>query len=370
MRPRRRVFLAGNRKTGSHSLLEVVPGDYRQDRRGTLDFDEMNRLLRWKSVDDLVAVLERTGPLIASEVWRGAGRVIAIEDAVSIAEARGQGQGSQGYCTNDPALLHRQLYLDAVEGFYPSKVSVARAAAKHGLIESEAFEDLRQWAEEDPEAMVAVEPVADLVLARNLCSLTLRIIANYQKTDIDDVLEASGFRHVRHSGGLYAIPLQHDAECDASVRFSWKWGENVSACKASNQLGCLIGGAMSGVVSIEMADGKSYLTIRDDMPQRKAAEAFIGEIGTVAADLSSTDGKPSALLGWDFSKLPSLAGNDALEPVFRTLFAAMVGTVLFRDGKIPVACKTCGNAFFYKPKGKRREYCSPSCRSAYSRKHA
>ena len=410
MNSRRKVFMARNKKTNFHSLFEVVPSGYRQSRLGTLDTSTFNKLIQWKNVDELVAVLEETGPLIASETCKGAGRMITIREAVSVAEANGHGQKSQGFCPNDPAFLRMQLYLDGRNGFYPSKASVARACAKHGLIESQAFEELRQWAEEDPEAMVAVEPVADLVLARNLCSLALRIVSNYQNEGMDDVLEASGFRHVRRSDAwwvdkelrdsYYVIPFQHNTAIDDTVNFTWKWGKNVFAYEVINQLNHLIYETGSKEVKhrfgpIESAellasptvtgkgmpilnkghdyeneDTRLYLAICDDVPQRRAAEKFIEGIGEMAVELSSVDEKRPVLLGWDFSQIPPIASNAAPEPVFRTLFAAMVGTVLYRDGKIPVACKTCGNAFFDKPKGKRREYCSASCRTAYSSQYA
>lgn len=410
MRSKRSVFLARNSKTNFHSLFEVIPSGYCQTRYGTLDIPTMNKLIQWKSIDELVTILEETGPLIASEVCKGAGRIITIQDAVAVAEANGQGRKSQGFCPNDPMFLRMQLYLDGCNGFYPSKASVARASVKHGLIESAALGDLRQWAEEDPGALVAVEPVADLVLARNLCSLALRIISNCQNMAIDDVLEVSGFRHARRSDAwwvdkelrdsYYVIPFQHNAAIDDTVNFTWKWGKNIFANEVINQLSHLIyetgpkevkhrfgpiesaelltsptvtGRAMPILNKghdYENEDTRLYLAICDDVPQRKAAEMFIEGIGRMAAELSADDEKRHVLLGWDFSRIPPIVANDAPEPVFRTLFAAMVGTILYRDGKIPTTCKTCGNAFFDKPKGKRREYCSASCRTAYSSQSA
>lgn len=406
MKSKRRVFLTRNNKTNFHSLFEVIPSGYRQTRLGTLDISTMNKLVQWKNLDDLVTVLEETGPLIAFEVCKGAGRLITIQEAVSIAEANGRGQKSQGFCSNDPAFLRMQLYLDGRTGFYPSKASVAKATGKHGLLESAALEDLRQWAEEDPGAMVVVEPVADLVLARNLCSLMLRIISNYQNPYINDVLEASGFDYLTRvdawwadkelHGGYYVIPLQHNTAIDDTVNFSWKWGKNVFAYKVISQLNCLIAETGPKKVkhrfgSIESAkltssctwtgkpmpllnkghdyeseDTRAYLAICADVPPRKAAERFVEGVYTMVSNLSTIDEKPPTPLGWDFSKPPSMSSNDAPMPVFRTLFAAMVGTIMYRDGKIPTTCKNCGNAFFDKPKGKRREYCSASCRTIYS----
>lgn len=85
MGDRRKVFLARNGKTNSHSLFEVVPsGGGSGMIHGVLDMDAMNALVQWKNLDELVAVLGRTGPVILSDVYKEAKRLVPIADVVEI----------------------------------------------------------------------------------------------------------------------------------------------------------------------------------------------------------------------------------------------------------------------------------------------
>lgn len=403
MGDRRKVFLARNAKTNFHSLFEVVPSDYSAKRSGALDMDTINSLLQWKSIDELVAALEKTGPIVASDVYKESKRLVPIADAVEVAEANGFGRASQGFGPCDEAFLRMQLYLDGRTGSYPSKASVARGVARHGLVEGSAADELRAWAREDPGAMVAIEPVADLGFMRNLCSICLRIVANIQNPSVDDVLEASGFRRVVIDRGplarrgyrdsYFAIPLCHNTFDDMTVNFSWKWGTNVFSYMVNDPLNSLVlgqrrsgdsvgfGSVQNAVVltspvisgkgrpfnnrgfDYENGDTRTYLGVGDDVSQVEAAEGFVYGVARMFAGLRTKKGE---LLGWDFDSLPSLFNNDGPRPTFHSLASAMVGTLIYRSDFLPTTCKNCGNGMLIRPKGKRREFCSDSCRSQFS----
>lgn len=395
MGDRRKVFLSRNSKTNSHFLFEVVPSGESGVIRGVLDIDTVNALMQWKNLDELVAVLGRTGPVILSDVYKEAKRLVPIADVIEIAAAGGRGRASQGFGACDGSSLRMQLYLDGNEGFYPSKASVARGIAKHGLLESGAVEDLRAWMDEDPGAMVAIEPVADLCYIRNLCSICLRIIANYQNPEVDDVLEASGFRHADRKrklwisndlkGSCYVIPFCHNTTDDTTLNFSWKWGENVFAYMVADPSSRLVyeqkpKGAKHGFGSVETAttvvprpilnlgfgyeseDARTYLAIRDDLSQEEGARLFVTGVASMFSKLRTKKGE---FLGWEFDELPSLSGNNGPEPVFHSLASAMVGALMYRMERLPVTCRSCGNGMFIRSKGKRREFCGNSCRTRF-----
>lgn len=405
----RKVFIARNEKTNFHSLFEVIPSDFVQKRKGILAPDVLNELIHWETVDELVRALENAGPFIASEIYPKASRVIGIGDALEIAEAMGRGRASEGFARNDPFFLREQLFLDGrlylegrTEGF-PSKASVTRGVENHGLVESGAYKDLALWKKLDPGCRVVIEPLCDLVLVRNTCSLLLRMIANYQSERID-VLEASGFEHVvrdkklleakPYKDSYYVIPFVHNSGFDNTITFSTKWFRNVfgytlvdplryliDECKpnvAKHGYGSVgsamlltpsaIGGkddpARQFIFDNDYADACFYLGICDDAPQRDAAELFVRSYAEMFSNLKNKNGEP---LGWDFEEIPDLIANGSPYPVFHTLAAAMVGSIVYRDGNVPVACKNCGNAFMIAPKGKKREFCSPTCRVRHSK---
>lgn len=405
----RRVFIARNKQTNFHSVFEVIPSSYVEIRKGVLEPEFLNGLLQWERIAELARVLEKSGPFIAKEIYPKASRIISIDDALSIAEAMGQGAASEGFTRNDPQFLRMQLYssgrlyLDGQTGGYPSRSCVAKDATRYGLVESRACEDLRRWRQQDPECKVAIEPLSDLVLVRNTCSILLRLIANYQAGK-EDVLESSGFEHVTrqakwwnkrsYKDSYYVIPFVHNSSFNQTVNFSTKWFKSVFGYTLVDPLRYLIDETkssvgMHGMGSVQSAtmitppaiDGKAYpvfnfhfdydnedtrfyLGLCDDVSQREAAELFVGSYAEMFSKLRNKEGKP---LGWSFDEIPDLMSNDFPQPVFHTLAAAVVGSIVYRNGNIPVACKRCGSGIMVKPKGKRREFCSTTCKTLHSK---
>ena len=102
----RKVFIARDNRTNFHSLFEVIPQGYDESRRGVLDPETMNRLVQWKSLNELVEVLGETGPMVALDLYKESTRRISIDDAVAIAESQGTGEASQGYGKVDEAFLY------------------------------------------------------------------------------------------------------------------------------------------------------------------------------------------------------------------------------------------------------------------------
>jgi hypothetical protein len=369
MEPKRRAFLARNANTKSHFLFTVIPAGCNPVRHETLDIEVINELVLWKNAGEMVALAEKTGPLVSTDLHGEASRLVTIQEAVNIATASFGEPDRRYFCHNDPASLREQLFLDGRSNPLPSKASTDRAALAHGLFEGGA-EDLHAWASSDPDAMVAIEPVTDVVFARNLCSIALRVIANYQKPDVEDVLEASGFHRSEAEdgpGGRLVIPIHRVAVDDTTLEFSWGRGERMSGYMLGDPLARALERPEAGAgVTIGWDCGQkeamTWLTARADIPQREAASQMLCALFSSVRSLRCEDG---AFLGWDFPSSVDLAVNGLPSPLFRSLFAAMVGTVVYRNGKAVATCRNCGCAFFVRPKGKRREFCTLSCRSQF-----
>lgn len=395
----RKIFVARNMKANLHSVFEVLPASYVQERRGVLGIDDFNSLSGWKSLEELFSALEKFGPFIASSLHEGVPRAMPIGDAIDMLATGGDfGKVNEG-------VLQIQLYLDGKAGGYPSKASTARAVTKYGLFENNGIEELIEWRSSDPSLMVVIEPVSDLTFVRNMASLLLRIVANYQNEQIGDVLTASGFKRYGANlwGVLYKeartphlmIPFRHNPGMDGLLTMSPKWWRSAGAYDVGNSLGSRIAmlrpegsdmgfGSIDGAVeaSAQVANGKlvkftnigfdyssedtrKYLGVLDDGNERESARHFIEG---AASMFSRLDGAGGAPIGWEVGDMSDLLDNDSPKPLFRTLAAAIIGTVLLRYDMIPAVCKNCGNGMMIKPKGKRREFCSDTCRSQYSSK--
>lgn len=406
----RNVFITRNRSTGFHSLVEVTRGAGTAEKSFPMDFELAERLIRWGTLDELVTAISESGPLIDRSIYKEESRRLSIAEAIEIVEE--SVDGARGFTRCDEDLLYLQLCLEGMSttnsasSLYPSQASIARDIKRHGLIESDGLDELKKWQEEDPGCTVVVEPLRDIVLCRNLGSVLLRLIANI-KAGHDDVLERSGFKRFEKkrrwwiTGELkdsyYVLPFQHNSSFDMTLNYSTKWFKNVFSYMVINPLETrildlrpkkdkvLFGSVPNAVLitaQIKTGEGvpffdigwkpevektQLYLGIDDGGTQRDEAIAFVESVAKMLAGLTTKDGNP---LGWSVGEPSIFDDEPAPRYHFHSTAAAMFGAILYRYGCVPATCKNCGNGILVKTRGKRREFCSPSCRTQYSNRKA
>ena len=406
----RNVFIARNKSTGFHSLLEVVRSDSATDATSPMDFELSERLIRWGTLDELVSSISESGPLIDRSIYKEERRRLSISEAIEVVEE--SAAGGRGFTRCDEEFLYLQLCLEgtsttgSASSLYPSQASIARDIKRHGLIESDGLAELRKWQEEDPDCTVVVEPLRDIVLCRNLGSVLLRLIANI-KAGYDDVLERSGFKRFEKkrrwwiTGELkdsyYVLPFQHNSSFDMTLNYSTKWFKNVFSYMVINPLETrildlrpkkdkvLFGSVPNAVLitaQIKTGEGvpffdigwkpevektQLYLGIDDGGTQRDEAIAFVESVARMLSGLTTKDGDP---LGWAVGEPSVFADEPSPRYHFHSTAASMFGAVFYRYGCVPATCKNCGNGILVKTRGKRREFCSPSCRTQYSNRKA
>ena len=406
----RNVFIARNKSTGFHSLLEVVRSDSATDATSPMDFELSERLIRWGTLDELVSSISESEPLIDRSIYKEERRRLSISEAIEVVEE--SAAGGRGFTRCDEEFLYLQLCLEgtsttgSASSLYPSQASIARDIKRHGLIESDGLAELRKWQEEDPDCTVVVEPLRDIVLCRNLGSVLLRLIANI-KAGYDDVLERSGFKRFEKkrrwwiTGELkdsyYVLPFQHNSSFDMTLNYSTKWFKNVFSYMVINPLETrildlrpkkdkvLFGSVPNAVLitaQIKTGEGvpffdigwkpevektQLYLGIDDGGTQRDEAIAFVESVARMLSGLTTKDGDP---LGWVVGEPSVFDDEPSPRYHFHSTAASMFGAVFYRYGCVPATCKNCGNGILVKTRGKRREFCSPSCRTQYSNRKA
>ena len=406
----RKVFIARNRSTGFHSLVEVVLGVEAAEKSAPMGFELAERFMRWGTLDELVTAISESGPLIDRSIYKEENRRLSIDEAVEVVEESIGGEGGFTRCDED--LLFLQLCLEGISttgsasSLYPSQASIARDLNRHGLIESNGLDELKKWQEEDPDCVVVIEPLRDIVLCRNLGSVLLRLIANI-KAGYDDVLERSGFKRFEKkrrwwiTGELkdsyYVLPFQHNSSFDMTLNYSTKWFKNVFSYMVINPLETrildlrpkkdkvLFGSVPNAVLitaQIKTGEGvpffdigwkpevektQLYLGIDDGGTQRDEAIAFVESVARMLSGLTTKDGDP---LGWVVGEPSVFDDEPSPRYHFHSTAASMFGAVFYRYGCVPATCKNCGNGILVKTRGKRREFCSPSCRTQYSNRKA
>lgn len=195
----------------------------------------------------------------------------------------------------------------------------------------------------------------------------------------------------------YVLPFKHNSSFDRTLNYSSKWFENVFGYIVINPLETrildlspkkdkvLFGSVPNAVLitaQIKTGEGapffdvgwkpeiektQLYLGIDDGGSQRDEAVAFVESTVEMLRGLTTKDGEP---LGWSVSE-PSIFDNEPLPRyLFHSAAASMFGSIIYRYGYVPATCKNCGNGILVKTRGKRREFCSPSCRTQYSNRKA
>lgn len=375
-----------------------------------MDFDLAEHLLRWGTLDELVTTISESGPLIDRSIYKEENRRLSIDEAIEVVEESVGGE--RGFTRCDEDFLYLQLCLEGMSttgsasSLYPSQASIARDLNRHGLIESNGLDELKKWREEDPGCVVVIEPLRDVVLCRNLGSVLLRLIANIMSGH-ENVLEKSGFKRFEKkrrwwiTGELkdsyYVLPFQHNSSFDMTLNYSTKWFKNVFSYMVINPLETRIldlrpkkdkvhFGSVPNAVLItaqtktgegapffdigwkpEVEKTQLYLGIDDGGPQRDEAVAFVESVAKMLAGLTTKDGDP---LGWSVGGPSIFDDEPAPRYHFHSTAAAMFGAIFYRYGCVPATCKNCGNGILVKTRGKRREFCSPSCRTQYSNRKA
>lgn len=406
----RSVFIARNRNTGFHSLFEVIGSDNPVPATAPMDFELAEHLLRWGTLDELVAAISESGPLIDRSIYKEENRRLSINEAIEVVEESVGGE--RGFTRCDEDFLYLQLCLEGMSAtgsassLYPSRASVSRDIERYGLIESDGLAELRRWREADPGCAVVVESLEDIVLCRNLGSLVLRLTANI-RSGCGDVLERSGFRHFDKihrsaSPGSSRTPitscrLSITRLSDRTLNYSSKWFENVFGYMVINPLETrildlspkkdkvLFGSVPNAVLitaQIKTGEGapffdigwkpevektQLYLGIDDGGTQRDEAIAFVESVAKMLAGLTTKDGDR---LGWSVGGLRSSMMCRCPDTISTRRRRRCSGLSSTDTGCVPTTCKNCGNGILVKTRGKRREFCSPSCRTQYSNRKA
>lgn len=144
----RSVFIARNRSTGFHSLIEVVGSGDPVPAAAPMGSELAERLLRWGTLGELVEAISESGPLIDRSIYREENRRLSISEAVEVVEESVNGE--HGFERCDEKSLFLQLCLEGMSAtgsassLYPSQASIPRDVKRHGLIESDGLAELRR----------------------------------------------------------------------------------------------------------------------------------------------------------------------------------------------------------------------------------
>lgn len=113
-----------------------------------------------------------------------------------------------------------------------------------------------------------------------------------------------------------------------------------------------------------VTDRSLYLAADLDCSEEEIAHDFIEAVLSTTQELESNDGLP---LGWEYDLSTAAEQADMPGVVFHSQWAQLIYKVAFHPHDVKAAiCKNCGRPMLNKSGSKPRQFCRPSCKTAYS----
>lgn len=353
----KKIFIAYNRELETHCLFEVVTAPVESYHNEVYSNDVCNQLAHWQDLSELIKVLEITGPLIYNDIVKGMTRSVSILDLKKgLADSKGNILLKDYQECDIESLFDWQLYFDGAKVKENKKhKKLVEVLEKHDLFAPGNAKEISKWANKYPEAEVVIEPITDLVFARNYASVLMRLIGNYSRHQRDPFL-ASGFTKVSNS---YQIKLMSDFQ---KPYVSDDWIRNLAKYRIPLLNSVFAMPTTRSIICYQCEERSIDLLIDAGPDPNKVLSEFILGTAETVCNLTDIDGNS---IGWQYL----LPGPEYFEiekiVVPNSLFGWLMSSILYRVGSRIDVCQNCNAGFIYVPKGKERVYCSDRCRSAY-----
>lgn len=361
-RSKAKAYIARNKNTGFHYAIEVIEGEGPCIPNRLLYADELNSLVSWESLKEFVTVLETTGPLLTSDLYRGERRCVPISEFLDIAD--------NAFIECEANILRSEMYLDGrLARFgdrhgHPSLASCERDVRRFGFIERNGIIAISLLANNEPGLMVAIEPIMDHVFIRNIASVLLRLIASARMgyREVDAVV---GMRKSASFEDLYLVPIAKTATVgeDLMVHVSGA-REILPFRKVCRPLLEAVAGSM-GTHHLTILQDDGYDCVAVTAQEAELAARKLYESCYFAfKSLHDAEGDP---IGWEIDHAPDPAIGGIAYPEFYSLAGVLIGSIFYFGELRPTLCKKCGTGFMDQPNKKQREFCSATCRVVYSK---
>lgn len=116
-----------------------------------------------------------------------------------------------------------------------------------------------------------------------------------------------------------------------------------------------------------VTDRSLYLVADLDHPEKEIARDFIKAVLLTTQELKSENNKP---LGWEYDYASALDEPSNPDVVFHSQWSQLIYEVAFHPQDVKAAvCKNCGRPMLNRAGSKLRQFCRPSCKTAYSNAH-
>ena len=386
--------MALDAKSKMHVLVRRV--DAGAGAPGKAELEDMNALLMSRNAGDIARSIDALGLMYASDDVPSKRKL----GAASLRKALGT-----RFASPSADRLIRECYFDpfsktgdAAWAFelvgHPGKAPTSRAATELDLLADGGF--IREG------SAYVIEPLHDWLILRNLMSISLRLLANSRTAAAEgalgNILGATGFRRIDPQskaakdalGGrpAYVIPVGYNPFFSRPlIDLAWNDGDiwpfycSITEDKdlAEKVLGTnrpkhLIGSPdVRFITSVQADKTEASLSLKSKAGDPENTWLYLAVIAE-DADQEATANKflraVDAVFGTRSIECGGERGAELRAASHPTnLPEAMWARAWDHQGRYLMSCKHCGRVTFAYMLGGETTFCSPGCRSAYSKAH-
>lgn len=379
-----RVFLAKKRHWHSHVLLRALRRESLDRREWTFSMEGFNELMLAKTPEGLVHATEGLFPLSLNPLGQ--------EEADYFPRAQTVRQfkrdcGIMYEPISKTELAHELATLkDDVSS--QNQSSLKRLAGSSDAMRGGAFLRFLETAEYEDDDVVVAEPVQDWLVAKTLLGTIVAFQACLNHAENKETLEnlprSDGWRAFEGSehrdAEQRARPLAYNSESLRLVEaghlppdgglLTVHFDLEAGTMRGSEHVGLLYGDELpSKAKSIygewedETIDRTLFLSASATLTEAQLGSDFIRSLLATACDVESADGRP---IGWNLDYSSAVMERSAPKVTFHSQWSELLYETAFHSNELEARlCKNCGRPMLVMTRGKKRMFCSDSCRTKF-----
>lgn len=378
-----RVFLAKKRHWHSHVLLRALRRESLDRREWAFSMEGFNELMLAKTPEGFVHATEGLFPLSLNPLGQ--------EEADYFPRAQTVRQfkrdcGIMYEPISKTELAHELATLkDDVSS--QNQSSLKRLAGSSDAMRGGAFLRFLEMAEYEDDEVVVAEPVQDWLVAKTLLGTIVAFQAclnhaEHKKT-LENLPRSDGWRAFEGSehcdAEQRARPLAYNSESLRLVEaglppdgglLTVHFDLEAGTMRGSEHVGLLCGDELpSKAKSIygewekEAIDRTLFLGASATLTETQLASDFICSLLATARNAKSIDGQP---IGWNLDYSSAVMERSAPKATFHSQWSELLYMTAFHSDELEAGlCKNCGRPMLVRTHGKRRMFCSDSCRTKF-----
>lgn len=382
------VFVAKKKHHRSHVLLRALRRESLDRREWAFSMDSFNELMLAETPEGLVLAAEGLFPLSLSPLSK--------EEAGSYPRVQTVRQFKRDcgimYERISKTELAHELATLKEDVSNPNQRSLKRLAANSDAMRGGAFLRFLETAGYEDDDVVVAEPVQDWLVAKALLWAIITFQARLNHTENKETLENlprndgwRAFEGLEHWDAEQRVrPLAYNSESLRLVEaghlppdgglLAIYFDLEAGTMRGSEHVGLLYGDklpskakSLYGEWENEAIDRTLFLGASATLAETQLASDFICSLLATARNAKSIDGQP---IGWNLDYSSAVMERSAPKATFHSQWSELLYETAFHSNELEAGlCKNCARPMLVRTHGKRRKFCSDSCRTKFSNSH-